>query len=86
MESLQNIPNLLEFCQNDLDLAIEAVNNLVKEVSNGNQKNHKSKLLAKMKEFTKVLLQNPPSQKRSNELPQEATIPKKKIKLHSKKC
>ena len=69
MESLQNIPNLLEFCQNDLDLAIEAVDDLVKKVFNGNNENRRTKLLAKMQEFTKVLLQNPPLEKRSNELP-----------------
>ena len=40
MESLQNAPNLLELCQNDLDLAIEAVDNLVKKVSHGKQENH----------------------------------------------
>ena len=82
MES-SNIPDLLRICQDDLDLAIDAICKLVKKVSVGKSENHKTKLLAKMQEFAKVLIQKPPLEKRTNELPSEDNVPAKKIKLDS---
>ena len=54
-----NVLDLLELCDNDLDLAIKAVDKLVKKVSNGISENCKTKLLAKMQDITNALLQKP---------------------------
>ena len=78
-----NIPDLLQICQDDLDLAIDAVYKLVKKVSVGKSENHKTKLLAKMQEFANVLIKKPPLEKRTNELPTEDCVPAKKVKLDS---
>ena len=54
-----NVLDPLELCDNDLDLAIKAVDKLVKKVSNGKSENCKTKLLAKMQDITNALLQKP---------------------------
>ena len=51
-----NVLDLLELCDNDLDLAIKAVDKLVKKVSNGKSENCKTKLMVKMQEFANALL------------------------------
>ena len=63
-----NVLDLLELCGNDLDLAIMAVNKLVKKVSNGKNENCKTKLSAKMQEFTNALLQKPQSKISDNQM------------------
>ena len=56
---IPNVLDLLELCENDLDLAIKAVDKLVKKVSDGKSENWKTNLFAKMQEFANVLLQKP---------------------------
>ena len=79
------IPDFLQLCQNDLDLAIEALDKMIKKVSNGNNEIHKTKLLTKMLDFAKVLVQKPPLEKRTIDLPSEDSVPAKKIKLDSER-
>ena len=79
------IPDFLQLCQNDLDLVIEALDKMIKKVSNGNNEIHKTKLLTKMLDFAKVLVQKPPLEKKTIDLPSEDSVPSKKIKLDSER-
>ena len=79
------IPDFLQLCQNDLDLVIEALAKMTKKVSNGNNEIHKTKLLTKMLDFAKVLIQKPPLEKRTIDLPSEDSVPAKKIKIDAER-
>ena len=69
-----NVLDLLELCENDLDLAIKAVDKLIKKVSDGKSENCKTKLLAKMQDFAKVLIQQPHLRKRATSITENQMV------------
>ena len=65
--SNKNIPDLLQICKNDHSLVLKVIDNYVKVVSNGDNKELKQSILEKLQNLAKNVMELPRGEKRPND-------------------